>query len=825
MNGTLFRKHSKNWLYLIIITVLISGCLPGTEAAEMDVEVEESSTPAPVYAEVSFAVNIPSNTPASEGIFLEILDEITGLGLNPLRYQMEPSDLNHYTIRIPLVVGSVIKYRYTRHGPEPTIEHNARNEPVRYRLFIVEGKSGVNDIVCGWTDQPYEGNIGRITGHALDSLTSKPAPNILITAGGASSITASDGTFVLDGLSEGTHNIVAYSMEGEYQPFQQGAVVAADSATPTNIELDSSQYVTVTFMVTPPAGSVPGIPIRIIGNLYQFGNTFADLGGGMSTVASRAPYLTLTSEGVYVLMLSLPAGLDLRYKYSLGDGFWNGEHSTEQPFLVRQLIVPHTDVIVQDDIETWYSGDTAPITFSVNTPEDTPESDSVSIQFNPYSWTQPIPMWPLGDGQWVYMLYSPQEMLGDVGYRFCRNDQCGIADEKQAQGAGSTLYSFSQSPEPITHEHVINSWAWWTNPSQAQVDETVEVTPRGKEFIKGIELQKGTNPTWQPYIGWGLDYIQDLGANSVIVTPTWSYTHANLPSLEMVPGKDILWPDVTQMCFWAEQRNLETVIFPKVNSAGDLDEWWLEGERDAGWWKSWQDRYETFVLHHADLASEVHADAFIIGGNDLGPAMPGGLLADGTSSGVPADIENWWNLLITNIRTHYAGDLFWAIPYSGELSKLPDFIVNVDSIYVMWSAPLSDLQTPTHAQLEEQFGKKLDTDIVSLKDAYDKPIVIGLDYPSVDGSSAGCFDFEGACLSFSDLDQPIEYMTDSTVDMQEQYDIYSASLTAINQREWVSGFISRGFYLPAAVRDNSSSVHGKETSEVLRYWFTNIELE
>src|SRR5659263_274802 len=64
-------------------------------------------------------------------------------------------------------------------------------------------------------------------------------------------------------------------------------------------------------------------------------------------------------------------------------------------------------------------------------PAYTPVTDIVSIQFNPYGWTEPIPMWPLGNNQWVYQLYSPLNMLGDFEYRYCRNDQCGIADDVQ----------------------------------------------------------------------------------------------------------------------------------------------------------------------------------------------------------------------------------------------------------------------------------------------------------------------------------------------------------------------------------------------------------
>jgi hypothetical protein len=61
------------------------------------------------------------------------------------------------------------------------------------------------------------------------------------------------------------------------------------------------------------------------GNLLQFGNTFSDLRGGLSTVADRMPVLTPLPDGRYSVSLFLPAGAHLEYKYTLGDGFWNSE--------------------------------------------------------------------------------------------------------------------------------------------------------------------------------------------------------------------------------------------------------------------------------------------------------------------------------------------------------------------------------------------------------------------------------------------------------------------------------------------------------------------
>ena len=73
-------------------------------------------------------------------------------------------------------------------------------------------------------------------------------------------------------------------------------------------------------------------------------------------------------DGTYFLMVELPAGLDLRYKYSLGDGFWNSELTNDGQFHVRQLIVPDADLTISDTIESWGSQRSWPDYFQRESP-------------------------------------------------------------------------------------------------------------------------------------------------------------------------------------------------------------------------------------------------------------------------------------------------------------------------------------------------------------------------------------------------------------------------------------------------------------------------
>jgi hypothetical protein len=123
----------------------------------------------------------------------------------------------------------------------------------------------VQDLVSRWTDTAFQGPTGRIIGEAVDNSSGQPIPDLLITAGGMQTVSASDGSFILEGLLPGVHNLVGYAMDGSHRSFQQGALVAADSSTPAPIRLNPSPLVHVTFIATLPEGTPPVVPVRIAG--------------------------------------------------------------------------------------------------------------------------------------------------------------------------------------------------------------------------------------------------------------------------------------------------------------------------------------------------------------------------------------------------------------------------------------------------------------------------------------------------------------------------------------------------------------------------------
>lgn len=200
-----------------------------------------SPTPTPV-AEVTFTVVLPTPLTEAETLAISILDEVTGLALNPANYPMQSIDNKTYRVSLPLVLNTVVKYRYILTGNTQMQEDTSADTLVRYRLYHVTGPGMVEDQITSWTGQQFIGPVGNIQGEVLDAESNSPIPNIMITAGGVQTLTDAAGRFFLEGLPPGVNNLVAYALDGSFKTFQQGAQVAQGMVTPVPIRLSPLRW-------------------------------------------------------------------------------------------------------------------------------------------------------------------------------------------------------------------------------------------------------------------------------------------------------------------------------------------------------------------------------------------------------------------------------------------------------------------------------------------------------------------------------------------------------------------------------------------------------
>jgi hypothetical protein len=826
----------RNFYLTVILTItvtFISGCdfikdfLPIGDLAPSSMVGQETPT---TVALITFFLQIPENTPADQPILISILDEVTGLALNPKRFKMEPTNDGRYIIGLPFPIGSTIKYRYSRQAEVTAEEHTTDGRAVRYRLYHVKAPGEVQDIVARWNDTNFDGYTGRISGKTTDLASGDLIPGLLVTAGGTQVISAGDGSFLIEGLPPGIHNLVAYAPNGSYQTYQHGAEVANESTTPAPVELTPTSNVDITFIVHIPKDTPPAVPIRLVGNLFQLGNTFADLSGGISTLASRSPILSLLPDGTYGVILSLPTGTDIKYKYSLGDGFWNTERGENGDWVVRQMIVPDEPVTIEENIETWHAGSSAPITFSITVPETTPPNDAIFIQFNPYGWTEPLPMWDLDANRWAYILYSPLDLMDELNYRYCRAGQCGQADDSRTPGPQTSGHVVQIAEDPKGISDQVEFWSWLESDSGS--DEILskfsyEGAPNG-DFFAGVELQEQYHPSWVPLIPSTLDDIIDLGANWIFLTPSWTFSRLDPPVLESVIGQDPLWQDSIQIIRKAQNEHLNVALRPIAHFPGLVDDWWSSAPRDFSWWVSWFDRYETFALHHADLAERTGVNTLILGGDWMAPALPSGKLSDGNSSGVPPDANVRYRELITKVKDRFSGTIGWALSYPEDILNPPGFIKDVDCLYILWSEPLSKDANPSIKEMESKAERILTSDIYPmwLKSGIEskhKKVIISIAYPSVIGGTTECLEDPFIdCILPESLKYPAPDYPLLSLDLEIQAKAYHAMFGAISKFEWINGVVSRGYYPPTILLDKSSSIHGKPAEIVFTSWLLRL---
>ena len=116
----------------------------------------------------------------------------------------------------------------------------------------------------------------------------------------------------------------------------------------------------------------------------------------------------------------------------------------------------------------------------------------------------------------------------------------------------------------------------------------------------------------------------------------------------------------------------------------------------------------------------------------------------------------------------------------------------------------------------------LDSQIYNFYTSIQKPLILGLNVPSINGSAKGCVSFNINCDEYTELDPQLSADAGLTVDVQEQADVYLALLRMINQRSWISGVITRGYFPVLKINDYSASIHGKPAEEILTYWLDRI---
>lgn len=811
----------------LIAVLILSAC----SIVDGFTDTSTGPTPYPVASptpwpstEVTFFVTPPEGTPTEAEISLELVDEVTGLAFSSVALPMERSDQGTYSLRLTPPAGSLLRYRYIRTSPESADEVDATNESIDYRLLQVTGPMQVNDLIAGWTDAHYEGPTGRIVGQVLSAQDDQPLAEIIVGAGGQMAFTDAQGNFRIERLQPGTQTVTFVSPTGAHHTLQQGAVVAADSTTPANVWLEPAQSVKVTFQVTVPSDTIPGSSLRLAGNVLQLGNIFGELSGTQSIAGSLAPTMVMIDETHYLTVVELYAGTDLRYKYTLGDGLWNAERDPQGFFVTRQIIVPDQDLVVQDTVSSWHVANQGTIRFYLDTPGHTPETDSISLQFNPFVWFEPLPMWRLGENEWFFVLYGPLDFSQPLGYRYCRNQLCDGADDEDTYGDNITGRPVSGSSANQDLIDTVNAWQWWPEEqSSVTVVAPGEIDAR-PGFETGVSLVPDFRPGWLPILTGRMSTVASLGVNTVELTPPWMLTqNAPTPLIQFDPRHTPFSNSLHNLADRAHSAGLRVVLRPELITpdGSSLASWWLAAPRDYAWWTIWFEQYRAYLLNFAALAEMIEADKLVISGAAVSPAFLGGELLDGTASGSPPDADLRWRDLIAEVQEIYSGPVALEIEVGAENPDFPPFIDIVDQVHIYWH-PSLQTELKGVSGMQNQAAMRLDQ-LLANRVLMGKPIILNVEYLSIQGGSSGCAPApDGSCRAPADFDMGQQVDPDLAVNLEEQAQAINAVLLEAYSRDRIQGFYIRRFNLLAALLDKSASIYGKPAGDVLWYWFGQL---
>lgn len=758
-----------------------------------------------LLAEVLFQVSLPNELTEDSRLMLEIVDDVTGIYFNATRYEMAKVDANHYTLSLPLKVATELKYRYVRVSESAEYEQNGNGQDVRYRILRINGPQIVDDIIAAWPGYANPVAGGKITGQVIDALNNAPIPNLLVSAGGYQALTSSDGSFNLADLVPGVHNLVIYSMDGVYETFQQGASVAEGANTPVQVYLKRRPTTTVSFEVRIPRAQANDMPLRFVSNLSTLGNAYADLSSGSAGSAVNYPKMTKISSTRYQIDLELPIGLHLHYKYSFGDGFWNAEQLKTGGFAIRDLIVQDNQMI-KDVVKTFTVPDIGEVNIAVKVPDSTPPQETVYLQLKPFDWMEPLPMVLKGSGVWEFTIFSPLQYTDSMEYRFCRNGMCEI-------GAGDSASILMLSPLPTTQNltSVVADWQGSTeiatDSSQYLAFDAMETRP---DWIAGVEFSPQYSPGWRATIDAGLRYSKNMGGDFVILTPTWTLKKKAQPTLAAIPGQDLQWQETMTLVNHVTMSGQKAILYPKINYTQGANIFYTSDQWSEEWKAEWFEEYKRFLFNFADLAQILGIEGLII----EEPAVP---YLEYAQKSIDREetprffTDDQWNELISGVRSRYSGKLIGVMNKPAYNTYAPLWLEQVDIVYVLLS-PALEIREGSVEEIRNSFDLVID-DVGSLIGQYEKPVLIGISYPASDSAIFG-LPSSNEHLIVTPLD-----VLNIEPDLDIQAKIYSAAIQSSAGRDWITGFISRGYFPYLELQDASSSIYRKPTADIVWFWY------
>ena len=271
-----------------------------------------------------------------------------------------------------------------------------------------------------------------------------------------------------------------------------------------------------------------------------------------------------------------------------------------------------------------------------------------------------------------------------------------------------------------------------------------------------------------------LELLPRYGIDSVALVPYgWFSSHPPRVRIRSDPGS---WENdlgIEELARVAHAHGMKVFLRPAVWQAYNIQFTNVQDRRN------WFQQYSLFVEHYAQLAAQIHADLFSVGGEFVHLSQ----------------VDAEWRRLIAQARKYYPGPMVYAANFGSEFEHI-QFWDALDYIGLQEYYPLPDnLST-----------ESLRAKIKAAADRFHRPVIFTeVGFPSQAGANR----------------RPWDDGSHASVSIELQRECYEAIFRTFFRQPWFEGMYwwkigSNGYGGP---QDSSHTPWGKPAMEVIKQWY------
>ena len=451
---------------------------------------------------------------------------------------------------------------------------------------------------------------------------------------------------------------------------------------------------------------------------------------------------------------------------------------------------------------------TTSMTLNVLIPSITPIDEFICIDFDDLK--SPLKMDLSYDKNWQIKI--TQEMIESNNYKYCRNCECGAADEYfEDTEIGWRTLTFKEN---TSQNDEVTKWRWYDG-TYANFDLNVRGYESTKpndinksDFIAGMMLNDWWKDDWLSSMDTTLSNIKDeTNSQWIQYTP--------IPQITQLYPSPIIVKDAIN---GTSDEKLISII--KSTHAKGLkfflnpSPWSFKEDNSTEshtqeWWNKYEEQWRPIMLEYATLAQENNVEMLEF---KMWPSI------DGISQS-EFDKMNTLSLnLLNDVRAIYSGKIAVpAIMYDTtkpilDVHRQADYIATKIWSYYPWH--LANSKDDNITQVGEILSSKLDEFVKSYyENNVSKPIII---------EQLSAKSYDGGIIQANMDDEAINPFHKNNpswdIDLQEQADFYEASLKAISKRGYIQGTFAFSYFYWDSI-DKDLNIRGKPSVNVISKWY------